>query len=99
MRARSYCIGMAETKPILYVKEHCPWCAAARDYFAEVGLEVEEREVRNNAAFMEELQRVSGQTYTPTLKYGDFMVKDFSVEEFQAAVDAAPDVKKELGLG
>ncbi len=94
----AYRIGMAQTKPVMYVKSGCPWCAAARDYFADQGIAIEEREVRSNAAFMKELLEVSGQDKTPTLKYGDFLVKDFSVDEFKDAVDAAPAVKAELGL-
>ncbi|MGF1449735.1 MAG: glutaredoxin family protein [Opitutales bacterium] len=89
---------MAQTKPILYVKAGCPWCAEASAYFAAQGLATEEREVRGNPQFIQELRAVSGQDKTPTLKYGDFVVKDFSVDEFKAAIDAAPAVKAELGL-
>jgi hypothetical protein len=70
----------------MYVKEGCPWCQAAREYFARHGLSVDE------------LRQVSGQELTPTLKYGDFVVKDFSVEEFEAALNASPAIKSELGL-
>ena len=47
---------------------------------------------------MDELIAASGQTKTPTLKHGDFIVADFDLDEFEAALQQSPEVKAELGL-
>ena len=48
---------------------------------------------------MDRMVAVSGQTLTPTFEYGEFVVADFSVEEFQDALDQNPEIKQELGMG
>jgi hypothetical protein len=35
---------------------------------------------------------------TPTLKHGDFMVKDFDLGEFEKALAENPQAAKKLGL-
>lgn len=42
---------------------------------------------------------VSGQTLTPTFEYDEFVVADFSVEEFLDQLEQVPEIKKELGFG
>ena len=86
------------SKPILYVKQGCPWCADASKYFSEVGLKLDLVDVRSDPSRMTELQQVSGQTKTPTLKNGDFVVADFDVEEFKQALRENPEEAKKLGL-
>ena len=89
---------MSMSKPILYVKQGCPWCADALIYFSEVGLELDLVDVRTNPSRMPELEEVSGQTKTPTLKNGDFVVADFDVDEFKQALRENPEEAKKLGL-
>jgi glutaredoxin 3 len=89
---------MSMSKPILYVKQGCPWCADALKYFSEVGLELDLVDVRTNPSRMPELEEVSGQTKTPTLKNGDFVVADFDVDEFKEALREKPEEAKKLGL-
>lgn len=84
--------------PILYVKSGCPWCDEALTYFKAQKLELDIREVRSNKPFMEQLMEISGQSKTPTFVYGDFVVADFDVGEFQAAINLAPAIKAELAL-
>ena len=55
-------------KPILYVKQGCPWCADALKYFSEIGLELDLVDVRTDPSRMPELVEISGQSKTPTLK-------------------------------
>ena len=86
------------SKPILYVKQGCPWCADALKYFSEVSLELDLVDVRTDPSRMPELQQVSGQTKTPTLKNGDFVVADFDVDEFKQALRENPEEAKRLGL-
>lgn len=86
------------SKPILYIKQGCPWCVDALEYFSGVGLELELIDVRTNPSRMAELEKVSGQTKTPTLKNGDFVVADFDVDEFKDALRANPVEAEKLGL-
>ena len=86
------------SKPILYVKQGCPWCEDALKYFSEVGLELELIDVRTDPSRMPELEKVSVQSKTPTLKNGDFIVADFDVDEFKQALRENPEEAKKLGL-
>lgn len=86
------------SKPILYVKQGCPWCEDALKYFSEVGLVLELIDVRTDPSRMPELEKVSGQSKTPTLKNGDFIVADFDVDEFKQALRENPEEAKKLGL-
>ena len=85
-------------KPNLYVKQGCPWCTDALEYFSQVGLDLNVIDVRTDPSRMSELQEISGQTKTPTLKNGDFVVADFDVDEFKQALKENPDEAKKLGL-
>ena len=85
-------------KPILYVKQGCPWCADALKYFSEIGLELDLVDVRTDPSRMPELVEISGQSKTPTLKNGDFVVADFDVDEFKQALQENPEEAKKLGL-
>ena len=85
-------------KPILYIKQGCPWCVDALAYFKRKNLDLDIRDVRGSAEGMAELQKVSGQSLTPTLVHGDFLVADFDIGEFEAALDANPQARQKLGL-
>ena len=85
-------------KPILYVKAGCPWCAQALDFFKKHHVAPDVRDVLRDAEAMKRMTKISGQSKTPTLEYGDFLVADFSVDEFLAAVNAKPEIKAKLGL-
>jgi glutaredoxin len=52
---------------IIYTKTGCPWCAEALQFLDENNVTYEEREVRANATYFEELKTKSGQEKTPTL--------------------------------
>ena len=85
-------------KPTLYVKQGCPWCIDALAYFKAKDIALDIIDVRLEPHRMKELVEVSGQSMTPTFKYGDFMVADFDVEEFEAALERNPEAKKNLKL-
>ena len=86
-------------EPILYVKQGCPWCVDALAYFARKEIELEVVDVRTDPSRMNELLEISGQSKTPTLKHGDFVVADFDLDEFEAALAANPQAAKGLGFG
>ena len=84
--------------PILFVKQGCPWCVEALEYFQEIDLSLDIVDVRQNPDKMDELFACSGQSLTPTLKYGDFVVSDFDINEFKQAMLENPEEAKKLGL-
>ena len=47
---------------------------------------------------MHRLIEISGQNLTPTFVLGDFLVADFSIDEFKEQINQAPEIKKRLGL-
>ena len=84
------------SKPTLYVKQGCPWCIDALAYFNAKGIDLEVIDVREEPKRMDELIEVSGQSMTPTFKHGDFVVADFDLEEFEAALEQNPKAKNNL---
>ena len=85
-------------KPILYIKHGCPWCIDALSYFKRRGLDLDIRDIRGSAEGKAELLQISGQTLTPTLVHGDFVVADFDIGEFEEVLKENPSAKAELGL-
>ncbi|RYD84121.1 MAG: hypothetical protein EOP84_06405 [Verrucomicrobiaceae bacterium] len=55
----------------LYVKVWCPWCVTAQQYLDARGYRYELIDVERNRADYDEMIRISGQRYTPTLAVGD----------------------------
>lgn len=85
-------------KPILYVKTGCPWCREALSFFNSQGVDLDLRDVTVNAKDMDAMVSISGQTNAPTFEYGDFIVADFSVDEFLAELNEFPEVRHNLGI-
>jgi len=86
------------SKPNLYVKQGCPWCVDALAYFKAKGIDLEVIDVREEQKRMDELIEISGQSMTPTFKHGDFLVADFDLEEFEAALVQNPEAKNNLKM-
>jgi glutaredoxin 3 len=74
---------MTSNSMILYVKSGCPWCNVAELYLDEHGYKYKRINVRQDPAAFEELKRISGQTYTPTLVVGDRILRDFGPDELE----------------
>ena len=89
---------MMDIKPILYIKEGCPWCCEALSFFGDLGIKLELKDVNQNIQDMHRLIEISGQSLTPTFVYGDFIVADFSIDEFQEKLNHSPQIKKQLGI-
>jgi monothiol glutaredoxin len=86
------------TKPKLFVKQGCPWCIEALEYFKTKAVDFEIIDVRTESSRMPELLEASGQSKTPTLMNGDFVVADFDIEEFETAMIKNPQEANKLGL-
>ncbi len=52
---------------IVYTKLGCPWCRAVVDFLNEKNVSFEEREVRANKGWFDEMVQKSGQEKAPTL--------------------------------
>ena len=85
--------------PILYIKPGCPWCNEALAFFGQHGVEVDVKDVLSNRGAMQRMVEISSQSLTPTFEYNDFVVADFSTDEFISELEQRPDIKTELGLG
>ncbi len=86
-------------KPILYIKRGCPWCRQAKNFFDQHGVDLDVRDVNASTTNMKRMIEVSDQTSTPTFEFDDFVVSDFSVDEFLAELNERPDIRIELGIG
>lgn len=86
------------SKPKLFVKEGCPWCVEALAYFESKSLSLNIIDVRKDPSKMKDLIAASGQSKTPTLQNGDFVVADFDIGEFEDAMCKNPAEAKNLGL-
>lgn len=84
--------------PILYIKSGCPWCREALSFFNSQGVDLDIRDVYENAKDMDAMVAISGQTKAPTFEYEDFVVADFSVDEFLAELNEFPEVRQQLGI-
>ena len=67
-------------------------------FFSQNGIAVEVRDVTASSQNMQRMAEISGQSKTPTLEFGEFIVADFSVDEFIDAIEQVPDVKQQLGF-
>lgn len=86
-------------RPTLYIKSGCPWCREAMAFFSQHGVEVNVRDVNANKQNMQRMIEVSGQSLTPTLEFGEFIVADFSVNELIDELEQVPEIKRDLGFG
>ncbi len=84
--------------PILYIKEGCPWCQAAEAYLQQHGVDYDVRDVRMSKQNMDRMIEISGQSKTPTMEYGEFIVADFSVDEFIDELADQPEIRRQLGI-
>jgi glutaredoxin len=74
---------MTSNPMILYIKTGCPWCRVAEVYLDERGYKYKRINVRQDRAAFDELKRISGQTYTPTMVIGDHVLSDFGPDQLE----------------
>ena len=65
---------------IVYTKSGCPWCRAVLDFLKDKKVPFEEREVRGNKAYFEEMVAKSGQEKAPTLDLNGTILADTDSE-------------------
>ncbi len=66
---------------IIYTKTGCPWCRDVMSLLNEKKVAYEEREVRANAGYYQELVTKSGQNKTPTLDIDGEILADSDKEQ------------------
>lgn len=71
----------------VYIKPGCPWCISAVAHLKNEGYDFREIDVISNDEAMEKMEELSGQTFAPTLTYGDLILADFGVPELEAFLD------------
>ena len=72
---------MDKPELLLYVKAGCPWCEMAEEYLNEYGYKFRRIDVLKDRVAFDEMRRISGQTYAPTLVVGDEVLPDFGPDE------------------
>jgi glutaredoxin 3 len=78
----------------LYSRTRCGWCVEAKDYLKTHGIPFEEVDVGRDAAADEEMQRLSGQRFVPTLVVDGHVLANFDtgqLEQFLARLNASPN--------
>lgn len=68
---------------ILYVKTGCPWCRMAEKYLDERGYKYQRLDVRRDPEAFQDLKRISGQSYTPTLVFKNLLLADFGPDQLE----------------
>jgi glutaredoxin len=78
----------------LYSRPLCGWCQEAKAYLTENKIPFEYIDVGRDRAANEEMVRLSGQTYVPTIVIDGHVLADFDVEQlkkFLAKINAGPN--------
>ena len=67
----------------LYSKQLCGWCQDAKAYLTKHNIPFEAIDVGTDAAAYAEMQRLSGQTYVPTIVVDGKVLADFDVAQLE----------------
>ncbi len=70
----------------VYVKPGCPWCINVVQFLKEEDYDFKEIDVLADNSKFEEMERISGQTFAPTMRVGendDLILADFGVDELK----------------
>ena len=71
------------SRPVLYTKVGCPWCAEAREVLERRGIAYDERSVTADADAFAKMLRLSGQMKAPVLDWSDEILADFGTAELE----------------
>ena len=76
----------------LYSRQWCGWCVDAKDYLKEHGIPFQEIDVGRDPSANEEMVRLSGQRYVPTIVVDGQVLANFDtgqLKEFLAKFNAS----------
>lgn len=74
-------VAIMNVTPILYVKTGCPWCEEVLAFLDRHCLPYEKCVVTGDAAAMQRMVALSGQTKAPTMDWAGEVLADFGVNE------------------
>jgi glutaredoxin len=75
-------VGAATPPVVMYATTWCPYCAKARDYFAQAGIAYVEHDVEKSASAHEEFKRLGGRG-VPLIVVGREKMNGFSEQGFE----------------
>lgn len=65
----------------LYSRQLCGWCIDAKEYLKAHGIPFEEIDVGQNPEAYEEMKRLSGQHYVPTILVDGHVLANFDTDQ------------------
>lgn len=68
---------------IVYTKDGCPWCEDVLKLLNTKRVEYEEREVRGNKVFFDEMVQKSNQDKAPTIDYNGIILADTDADAIE----------------
>ncbi len=77
-------------KVTLYTRPWCGWCVEAKEFLQSHGIPFEEVDVSRDPAANEEMQRLSGQRYVPTIVVDGHVLANFDVGQLQEFLQSLP---------
>ena len=78
----------------LYTRKWCGWCLDAKEYLKERGIAFREIDVGRDNAANEEMQRLSGQCYVPTIVVDGRVLANFDTHQLEAFLGNLPEAGK-----
>jgi glutaredoxin-like YruB-family protein len=84
--------GKIMSRARLYTRKWCGWCVDAKEYLKSHGIPFEEVDVGRDPAADEEMHRLSGQGYVPTVVIDGHVLANFDtgqLERFLAKLNAS----------
>jgi glutaredoxin 3 len=73
---------MKEVK--LYTRNLCGWCVDAKEYLKEHGIPFQEIDVGRDPAANDEMVKLSGQRYVPTIVIDGHVLANFDTRQLEA---------------
>lgn len=77
-------------KVTLYSRKWCGWCLDAKEYLNDRGIAFDEVDVGKDRAANEEMQRLSGQHYVPTIVVDGHVLANFDVRQLDEFLKKLP---------
>ena len=74
----------------LYSRKWCGWCLDAKDHLKRHGIAFEEVDVGKDPSADEEMQRLSGQHYVPTIVVDGHVLSNFDVHQLEEFLRKRP---------
>ena len=71
----------------LYTRSLCSWCIEAKNYLRAHDIPYDEIDVGREPEAYEEMRRLSGQNYVPTLVVDGHVLADFDTQQLEEFLD------------